>query len=81
MKSVYNSEEHCRVSTCSICGYTYHEYYNENRLTNKEKPFIEAMDGITVSIPRDYAPDKILKLTRYICPECGCVQIDTSDLD
>lgn len=81
MKSIWNQEERCRVYTCHVCGHVYHDYYDDRRYQNKEKPFIETLDGVTVSIPRDYAPDKVEKITRYICPECGVVQVDVSSLD
>lgn len=81
MKSVWSAEESCRIYTCPVCGHTYHDYYDDRRSQNKEAPFIEAVDCLAVSLPRDYAPDKIIKATKYICPECGIVQVDANGLD
>lgn len=80
MKSTWNQEEICRRYECPVCGYVYNDHYKDST-KNVGTPFIECIDGVTVEIPRDYAPNKIEKLKRYICPCCGVIQVDISSLD
>ena len=80
MKSTWNQEEKCRIFQCPVCGYVYKDHYSDYG-KNHGEPFIACIDGVTIEVQRDYAPSKIVKLTRYICPSCGVIQVDTSSLD
>jgi rubredoxin len=81
MKSSYDNENNCRVYTCPVCGYVYHEYYDYTKSRqNPEEPFIAMAEVLLYDKPRDYAPNELVRLQHYACPKCGILQIDTSDV-
>lgn len=80
MKSHYDSEENCKVFNCPACGHTYHEYYDNRSYTNTEAPFLQSVQPLLYNKQHDYAPSECVKLTQYICPKCGTLQIDLNDI-
>lgn len=79
MRSCCDAES--RIYFCPNCNYTYQEYFDyKKQATNYNKPFIVLEGTLMYFKPRDYAPDKAIKLYHYACPECGILQIDTSDI-
>lgn len=81
MKSSYDADNNCRVYECPVCGYVYHEYYNyTQQKTNEEKPFIALPEPLLIKTPRDYNAMQVTRIIHYACPQCGILQIDTSDI-
>ena len=68
---------------CSVCRYTHKEYYDgktiytevDNMMYGK-KPFIEGETQFLHTEEVDYAPDRLVKSTVYVCPRCGVLQLD-----
>lgn len=81
MKSFYDEGKNCRVYKCPVCGYEYHDYYDyKERKMNNEKSFLVMEEKLRYNKPIDYAPSELVVLTHYACPNCGVLQIDTSDI-
>ena len=77
MRTFYDGNKCCTVYTCPHCNYTYHEYtdYDEQLRTN-EQPFIQLCEVLLF----ETADGRVNQLRQYACPECGILQIDTSDV-
>jgi predicted RNA-binding Zn-ribbon protein involved in translation (DUF1610 family) len=84
MKSYYDQEQRSRVYKCPVCGHEYKDryYIKEGNTEHKQNtPFVESVDALTIEVHRDYQPNKLIKATRYVCPNCGVVQIDALHFD
>lgn len=76
MRTFYDANKCCTVYTCPHCNYTYHEYTDyDKHLRNIEQPFIQMWE---VLLPT--SDGRLTRLPQYACPECGILQIDTSDI-
>ena len=76
MKVTYDSDNHCEVYTCCVCGHTYHEYYNyDKQIENEEKPFVKLEEPLLRTVSRGWEPDRIERVYQYACPICGVLQV------
>ena len=77
MRSYYDDSTESRVYTCPHCNHTYHEYFDyDKQLRNNEEPFIQLCEVLLT----ETSDRKVNRLYQYACPECGILQIDTSDI-
>ena len=60
------------ITTCCSCGYK----HVEGIISDDNQPFIEASEKLVI----ETEDNRINWLTRYICPNCGAIQVDVSDL-
>ena len=64
---------------CSYCHYRYARKASgkwESDILEGDKPFVRLLE---LSLYNDEVGD-VQKVTRYICPKCGIVQVDIGDL-
>lgn len=78
MTTYFDPTNRCTVFSCPHCNTVYHEYVDyDKQLTNTEVPFIRLADVLLYVNDRN---EHTHRLYQYACPQCGIVQIDTSDL-
>lgn len=76
MKVTYDSDNNCEVYVCSVCGHTYHEYYDyDKRAENEEKPFVKLEEPLLHTVSISWEPDRIERVYQYACPICGVLQV------
>ena len=66
---------------CAACGYSYMEETTPDGIRNYGTPFIEVTDKLLYVKSIEFDSDKIVKLSQYICPQCGILQVCTTDLE
>lgn len=70
-----------KVYICPVCDHAFKEKYGGPKGYETEgKKFIELAEPLLYEKPRNYAPNELVRLTHYVCPECGTTQIDLSDI-
>ena len=77
MRSYYDTNTESTVYICPHCNCTYHEYNDyDKQLRNNEEPFIQICEVLLT----ETSDGRITRLPQYACPNCGILQIDTSNI-
>lgn len=75
----WEDSSYTEACECSYCHYRYKKKVTsgwDDNVLEGDKPFVRILE---VALYEDEYRD-VQKITRYICPKCGIVQVDVSDL-
>lgn len=70
------------MHTCGVCRYKYFYYYDyDKQRENQEKPFVKMEEPLFYEVSRPWEGSRLERITQYVCPVCGVVQVDTNSLE
>lgn len=68
------------IMTCGTCGYIYNHRYDGTVSVGSNKQFVELCEPVLYEKQREYESNTVHRLTQYVCPKCGTIQVDINDL-
>ena len=75
----WDDSSYTEVYECGHCHYRYKRKFKcgeDDTIYEGDKPFVRILE---VALYEDEYRD-VQKITRYICPKCGIIQVDVGDI-